>query len=116
MVNAWAQNLLSALPVRTLVLHGGDLNSGLGLSADGTAWERGIGDSNPGKTAVGSESWESFFAGNDYGVATTYASKVRATYCGDKGAGSVTDYLVVNGAAAAKTKRGCPGAKRECFS
>ena len=48
MVNTWAQDLLSALPVRTLVLHGGDLNSGLGLFANGTAWERGIGDSNLG--------------------------------------------------------------------
>ena len=49
-----------------------------------------------------------FFAGNDYGVATTYASKVRATYYGDKGTGSVTAYLVVNGAAATKTKAWMP--------
>ena len=55
-VNAWTQEQLDTLPTRTLPLVGGDFNSGVGLDADGIAWEKGVGRYNLAKPKPGTES------------------------------------------------------------
>ena len=52
----WCQEVLAALPSRTLPIMGADLNSGFGLDSSGLRWEKGVGEHHLCKPRPGSES------------------------------------------------------------
>ena len=64
-LSKWAQETLSAVLARSLIVWGGDFNSGFGLHQDGTRWDKGVGDANLKCPKPGSASWYDWLQVND---------------------------------------------------
>ena len=105
-VTKWMQETIVETPVRCLPLLGADLNTRVGMQADGTQWQKGVGEWHLGKANEGASSWMRWLEHHDYTFASTTwaARRVAGTYFHHTGSTSLTDYLLMPSPFLAKIK------------